>query len=314
MAVELEHTCGYTKEQLLAVKGEEPVQGFEEFWRKQYERATSCKLDYTVEGEVWSPYPDIRIYRVSFIACDGFKIGMWVSRPEKSYGGQIITQGYGNVVKPFVSKELPLTTAMPCVPGLGISMCKEIPWQVQHHAAYGFEDPEKYVLVAGIRNIWTCISILIDMFPDVKDNISCFGGSLGGGMGALAIPWDPRIKAAELSVPTLGGRIMLEYLRNPTDPSYVRATKAMESEANMRTFDLCNAASAARFIRVPVLVTPALSDNNVPPPGQFAVANSIPEEYRYLRLREIGHGYPSEADIELDKELQQIRKKIFRLP
>ena len=125
MAVELKKSCDFTKEQLLAIKGEEPVQDFEKFWRAQYERAVNCKLDYKVEDEIWSPLPEIKIYKVSFVSCDGFKIGMWVSRPEKSYGGQIITQGYGNVVKPFVSKELPLTTAMPCVPGLGISMCKD---------------------------------------------------------------------------------------------------------------------------------------------------------------------------------------------
>lgn len=303
----------YTEKQLLAIRGEEPVQGFEEFWRKQYERAVNCKLDYTVEGEVWSPYSNIKIYRVSFISCDGFKIGMWVSRPEKSCGGHINIHGYTNDIRPHAPQDLSLTTAVPCVPGLGISMCKEVPWQLQYHAAYGFEDPEKYVIISGVRNIWMSISILIDMFPDVKDNITCSGGSLGGAMGALSVPWDARIKAAELSVPTLGGRIMMEYLGKPTDPSYVRAMKAQESESNMRTFDLCNAASAARYIRVPVLVTPAICDNNVPPPGQFAVANSIPEEYRTLRIREVGHAAPSPKDVEMEKELQEIRKQIFRI-
>ena len=311
MTEELKNSCGYTKEQLLDIKGEEPVHGFAEFWSEQYERTASCKLNYTVEEEVWSPFPDIKIYRVSFISCDGFKIGMWVSRPEKSCGGHIVMHGYSNDVRPHVSQELRLTTAVPCVPGLGISMCKDVPWQLHHHAAYGFEDPEKYVLVSGVRNIWTSISILIDMFPDVKDSISCSGGSLGGGMGALAVPWDFRIKAAELNVPTLGGRIMLEHIRKPTDPSYVRAMKAKESESNMRTFDLCNAASSARYIKVPVLVTPALCDNMVPPPGQFAVANSIPEEFRILRIREVGHSSPSQKDIEMETELNQIRKNIF---
>ena len=303
----------YTEKQLLAIRGEEPVQGFEEFWRKQYERAVNCKLDYTVEGEVWSPYSNIKIYRVSFISCDGFKIGMWVSRPEKSCGGHINIHGYTNEIRPHAPQDLSLSTAVPCVPGLGISMCKEVPWQLQYHAAYGFEDPEKYVIISGVRNIWMSISILIDMFPDVKDNITCSGGSLGGAMGALSVPWDARIKAAELSVPTLGGRIMMEYLGKPTDPSYVRAMKAQESESNMRTFDLCNAASAARYIRVPVLVTPAICDNNVPPPGQFAVANSIPEECRILRIREVGHAAPSPKDVEMEKELQEIRKQIFRI-
>ena len=314
MADELKNSCNFTKEQFLEIKGEEPLQDFETFWRAQYERAVDSKLDYKVEHEVWSPVPDVKIYKVSFVSCDGFKIGMWVSRPEKSCGGHIVMHGYGNDVRPCVKQDFPLTTAVPSVPGLGISMCREIPWQPQHHAAYGFEDPEKYVLVSGVRNVWTSISILIDMFPDVKENISCSGSSLGGGMGAIAVPWDSRIKAAELSVPTLGGRIMLEYLNNPTSPAYTRAMKAKESENNMRTLDLCNAASAARYIRVPVLVTPALCDNVVPPAGQFAVANSIPEEFKILRIRDVGHAAPTQKDIELENELRQIRKKIFRLP
>ena len=239
---------------------------------------------------------------------------MWICRPDVSLGGQIIAHGYGNPAVPDAGRSPGLTIAMPCVPGLGLSQCEEIPWQGRYHAAYGFHDPEKYVLIAGVRNLWTAISIMIDMFPDVKENIVCSGGSLGGAMGAMCTAWDPRIKAAELNVPTLGGRITLDYPGTEGDPSYTRVSLAKASEQGMRTFDLCSAASAARYIRVPVLVTPALSDHNVPPPGQFAVANSIPEEYRILRIREVGHHAPTEADQLLEEnELEPIRKKIFKL-
>lgn len=307
-------TCGYTKEQLLEVRGDIPVPGYEEFWREQYRRATECKLDYTVEGKVWSPAPGTTVYKVSFTACDGFRIGMWICRPDVSRGGMIIAHGYGNPATPAISENPGLTTAMPCVPGLGLSQCEEIPWQSGQHAAYGFDDPEKYVLIAGVRNLWTAISIMIDMFPDVKDNIVCSGGSLGGAMGALCTAWDHRIKAVELNVPTLGGRIMLQYPGSEGDPSHTRATMAKSSETGMRVFDLCSASAAASFIRVPALLTPALCDTNVPPPGQFAVANSVPEEYRILRIREVGHHAPTEADRLMEEnELKAIRKKIFNL-
>ncbi len=307
-------TCGYTKEQLLEVRGDIPVPGYEEFWREQYRRATECKLDYTVEGKVWSPAPGTTVYKVSFTACDGFRIGMWICRPDVSRGGMIIAHGYGNPATPAISENPGLTTAMPCVPGLGLSQCEEIPWQSGQHAAYGFDDPEKYVLIAGVRNLWTAVSIMIDMFPDVKDNIVCSGGSLGGAMGALCTAWDHRIKAVELNVPTLGGRIMLQYPGSEGDPSHTRATMAKSSETGMRVFDLCSASAAASFIRVPALLTPALCDTNVPPPGQFAVANSVPEEYRILRIREVGHHAPTEADRLMEEnELKAIRKKIFNL-
>lgn len=313
MTDEQDFTCGYTKEQLLAIKGDEPVEGFEAFWRRQYERVIKSKLDYTVEDEVWSPDPDVKIYRIRYTTCDGIKIGMWINRPKVSCGGHLIAHGYGNTAIPDASSSPGQTIAMPCVPGLGISQSREIPWVPAQHAAYGFDDPEKYIIVCGVRSLWTAASILIDMFPDVKENLVCSGGSLGGGMGAMCIAWDSRIRAGELNVPTLGGRIMLDYPGQVGDPAHTRATLGKASEQGRRVIDFCNAAAAARFIRVPILVTPALSDHSVPPPGQFAVANSIPEEYRILRIREVGHRPPTEADRVLEEELQELRKKIFRI-
>ena len=137
------------------------------------------------------------------------------------------------------------------------------------------------------------------------------GGSLGGGMGAMCIPWDKRIHYGDLDVPTLGGRIVLNYPCPPQTPGETRRQKALESEEGMRIIDFCNASAAAQFIRVPTLITPALSDPSVPPPGQFAVANSIPEEFRIMRIKEAGHAAPTEADKAMATELAEIREKLF---
>ncbi len=56
---------------------------------------------------------------------------------------------------------------------------------------------------------------------------------------------------------------------------------------------------------------PALSDKSNPPPAQFAIANAIPEEFRILRTREVGHRAPTPKDIELEKELEEIRHQLF---
>ena len=153
-----------------------------------------------------------------------------------------------------------------------------------------------------------------------KKKTSCISFPLGGigsgsvgiaGNGALCIPWDDRIHYGDLNVPTLGGRIVLNYPVNPGSPGENRRLKALESAAGMRVIDLCNASAAAQFIRVPTIVTPALSDPTVPPPGQFAVANSIPESCRIMRIREVGHSPATEADLAMEKELEEIRSRVF---
>ena len=301
----------FDREEMLKIKGDTPIPGFKEFWMAQYAAARAWKCAYKIEDELWSPEEGTRIYKVRFTSIDGCSIGMWVSRPENSSGGQLLAHGYGNPAVPPVAEKGGRTIASPCVRGLGLSQCKDIPWQPGAHAMHNFEDPENYVITGGVRDLWIALTILIDMFPDTANNIVCRGGSLGGGMGAMTIPWDERIHYGDLNVPTLGGRILLNYPVKEGSPGEARRQKAFESEVNMRTIDLCNASAAAQFIKVPTLVTPALCDGTVPPPGQFAVANSIPEQYRTMRIKEIGHGEASEADLALATELKELRKKLF---
>ena len=304
-------TSGFPKEQLLQIEGDTPVPDFQTFWQAQYAAARAWKCSCKVEGELWSPDPDCRIFRIRFTSIDGFSIGMWLARPRESTGGKLLAHGYGNPQIPPVASSPGRTIVMPCVPGLALSQCKEIPWKSGDHARFGADSPEHYVITDGVRNLWIALTILIDMFPDTADNILCSGGSLGGGMGALAIPWDERIHYGNLNVPTLGGRIMLDYPGNPDTPGESRRRMALAGPEGMRIIDLCNASAAARFIRVPTVVTPALRDAVVPPPGQFAVANSIPEPYRILRIREVGHAPATEADQVMLKELDAIREKVF---
>ena len=82
----------FTLEQLLQFKGDTPVEGFEAFWRRQYEEAINWKCAYTVEDEIWSPVENTRIYRIRFTSTDGFSIGLWIARPEHSTGGILVGQ------------------------------------------------------------------------------------------------------------------------------------------------------------------------------------------------------------------------------
>ena len=304
-------TPSFTKEELLRIQGDTPVEGFEEFWKAQYAAARNWKCSYAIEGELWSPSPDCRIYKIRFNSIDGIPIGMWLVRPAVSTGGMLSAHGYGNPSVPPVAVSPGRTIAVPCVRGLGLSQCREIPWRPDAHAVHGFDSPEHYVITGAVRDLWIALTIMIDLFPDTAENIVCGGGSLGGGMSTMCIPWDARIHYGDVNIPTLGGRILLEHPVAPGSAGEARRLKALESEDAMRIIDFCNAAAAARFIRVPTIVTPALCDKVVPPPGQFAIANSIPEKYRIMRIRDVGHAPATEADKAMEKELEELREKLF---
>ncbi len=86
---------------------------------------------------------------------------------------------------------------------------------------------------------------------------------------------------------------------------------ALSDRACWKALSYFDGASAARRLRIPILMTPALSGHSNPPPAQFAIANAILANCRILRVREVGHRAPTPNDIELGKELESIRKDLF---
>ena len=306
-------TFGFTLDELLKIQAPPPPADFEDFWHETYRLATARTPDYHIEKELWSPNPDTHILQIRFTSYDGFDIGMWIARPEGSTGGLLLGQGYGNPATPPTATANPgLTVAMPCIRGLGISECLEIPWDCAKHAAYGIKSRETYVIRGAVTDLWEAASVMIDLFPDTAANLNYSGGSLGGGLGAILVPWDDRIHAAEINVPTLAGPMQFDYaLPSGGNPGTTRREAALSDPDSWRTLSYMDGASAARHFKVPVLMTPALSDPSNPPPAQFAIANAIPEHFRILRVREVGHCPPTPADIELGKELAEIRKILF---
>ena len=299
-------------DELLKIEAPPPPADFDEFWRRTYREATEKVPAYRVEREVWSPTAGVKILQLRFTSHDGFDIGLWIARPEQSTGGLVIGQGYGNPSTPPTSENPGLTVAMPCVRGLGISQCAEIPWQPAAHAGYGIRSRETYVIRGAVTDIWEAASVLADLFPDTADNLNYTGGSLGGGLGAILLPWDARFKAGEINVPTLAGPMQFAYGGDGTSgPGTTRRNAALSDPECMRALSYFDGASAARRIRIPILMTPALSDHSNPPPAQFAIANAIPEAYRIMRVREVGHRAPTPKDMELEKELVEIRRGIF---
>ena len=304
-------TFGYTLEDLLKIEAPPPPEDFEDFWKETYRMATARTPEYRVEKEIWSPDDGVKILQVRFTSHDGFDIGMWIARPESSTGGLVIGQGYGHPSTPPTTKNPGLTIAMPCIRGLGISQCAQIPWKLSAHAGYGIRSRETYVIKGAVTDIWEATSVLADMFPDTANNLNYSGGSLGGGLGAILLPWDDRFRAGEINVPTLAGPMQFAFQLSGEGPGSTRRNAALSDPVCMRALSYFDGASAARHIRIPILITPALSDKSNPPPAQFAIANAIPEKFRILRIREVGHRAPTPKDVELEKELEEIRRRLF---
>ena len=305
-------TFGFTLDRLLKIQAPPPPDDFEDFWRGTYREATARTPAYRIEKEIWSPNPGTRILQIRFTSHDGQDIGMWIARPEKSTGGLVIGHGYGNPSTPPTTTSPGLTVAMPCLRGLGISQCADIPWQGGRHAGYGIRSRETYVIRGAVTDLWEATSVLADLFPDTAPNLNYTGGSLGGGLGAILLPWDARFQAGEINVPTLAGPMQFDFALPPGEgPGATRREAAVSDPVCWKTLSYFDGASAARRLRIPVLVTPALSDRSNPPPAQFAIANAIPEDCRILRIREVGHRSPTPKDMELEKELEEIRRDLF---
>ncbi len=301
----------YTLDELLKIQAPPPPEDFAEFWQETYRLATAKTPDYRIEKELWAPEPSTKILQIRFTSYDGFDIGLWVARPAESTGGLVIGQGYGNLATPPTTKNPGLTVAFPCIRGLGISQCAEIPWDCGHHAGYGIRSRETYVVRGAVTDIWQATSVLTDLYPDTADNLNYSGGSLGGGLGAILLPWDSRFKAGEINVPTLAGPMQFAYPTNEGDPAHTRRTAALSDPVCWKTLSYFDGASAVKRLRIPILMTPALSDHSNPPPAQFAIANAIPADCRILRVREVGHRAPTPKDVELEKELESIRQDLF---
>lgn len=279
-------TCGYTREQLLAVAppDTEPPD-FAEFWRATYAETLAVPAAPEVR-RIWSPEPGLEVSEVHFTSLGGARIGAFVSRPQDSRGGVVIGHGYGVFAAP--ERRRNLTVIVPCIRGFGLSTAPEFPWIASQHVLCGITSRPTYILRGAVADLWQAASVLLELYPDTATNLVYSGGSFGGGLGALALPWDRRLRAGYLDVPTFGHHpLRLRFASNGSGES-VRQYHATHPEVSA-VLAYYDAATAATHIRVPVVCTPALFDPAVVPPGQFAVNNAIPAAYRQTFELEAGH-------------------------
>ncbi|WP_338700133.1 acetylxylan esterase [Streptomyces sp. Q6] len=292
-------TYGYTLDDLLAVPAPNDAPAdFDAFWRGRHDAARQVRTRPEV-GRLVEERDGVRIFEVTYDSVGGVRLGGWLALPADGPAehGFVIGHGYGgrDQAGPDVPLPLPRSAAiLPCVRGMvERGLVDGVPSTSAEHVLHGIETRETYVIGECVADLWCAASALLELVPELGERVASgaglgyLGESFGGGLGALALPWDERFAAGELTVPTFGNHPLRLTLDCIGSGAAVRRHRETHPEVVdvLRYFD---AATAATRIDKPVLVAAALFDPSVPPPGQFAVHNSLGGAAELMVL-EAGH-------------------------
>jgi cephalosporin-C deacetylase len=290
---------GYDLEGLLAIEPPPEPPGFVETWRGRYRAALEVDpAPRLTRGH--AVHAGFDCLDIAYTSTDAFPIRGWMLVPRGAAPTQalICGHGYGGIDGP----DFPLPCAdalylMPCFRGLCRSARPPISTNPWWHVLHDIDKPDRYILRGCVEDIWTGVSALLMLFPWLAGRIGYMGISFGGGIGAMALPWEPRIARGHFNVPTFGHQALRLELPTTGSGESVRefARQHRHVAATLSGYD---AAIAARHIRQPVHSALALFDPVVPPPGQFAVHNAIPGEKRLMVLPAGHFDYPGRVEDE----------------
>ncbi|MEU8700641.1 acetylxylan esterase [Streptomyces sp. NPDC048680] len=285
---------GRTLDDLTAIPAPPAPDGFADFWRARYETARKVATEPEI-GPLEDERDGVRIHGVTFTSVGGARLGGWLALPADgpAHHGFVIGHGYGGRQEAGRDVPLPLPGAaaiLPCVRGMGArGQVAGVPDVADAHVLHGIESRETYVIGDCVADLWCAASALHELVPELAGAgpLGYLGESFGGGLGALALPWDDRFGAAQLTVPTFGNHPLRLTLPCVGSGESVRAYRR-EHPGVTEVLSYFDAATAAGFLELPTLVAAALFDPSVPPPGQFAVYNALAGE-RELLVLSAGH-------------------------
>jgi len=270
----IDGTYGYDLEGLLAVAPVPAPPGFADTWRRRRRETAAVAGEPALTPLGRRGAHDV--FEVAFRTADGLRLRGWFGMPAAGPArvGVIHSHGYGGRDAPDFSR-VPADAAVifPVARGLGaLNLGVGAPPTSERHVLHGIDDPETYAIGRCAVDLWTAGDVLVELAGDLP--LYVVGESFGGGIGALALPWDDRVIGATLIVPSFGQYDIRLQVPCAGSGEPLRRYVAVHPEARevLRLFD---ASTAATFARVPVRVEAALWDASVPAPGQFAVANAV---------------------------------------
>ena len=202
--------------------------------------------------------------------------------------GLVVGHGYGGRTGPDVERVPAHTAAIfPVAPGTHVGTASRFPASPDEHVLAGIAHRDTYSHRFSAADIWRAATILLDMAPSAAGSLDFSGGSFGGGIGALALPWDDRFRRAALDVPSFGNHDVRLSRRCTGSGEAVRQHLRDHPEVRP-VLDYFDAAIAARRLHLPVHVSAAMLDPAVDPRGQFAVYHALSGPKR-LGVRAAGH-------------------------
>jgi cephalosporin-C deacetylase len=280
---------GYDLERLLV--GEPPPEppGFADLWSARYEKALRVDPRPILRPCTYTR-PGVRVSELECRSSDGFPIRGWLLEPVGRPGRRefVVGHGYGGIAVPDF--DLPCPDAaylVPCFRGLCRSARPPISSDPFWHVLHNIHLRDRYILGGCVEDIWTGVSDLVQLHEQLLGRIGYMGISFGGGIGALALPWEPRIVRGHLNVPTFGHQPL--RLQLPTTGSGSAVQDFARRHAHVvETLAYYDAAVAAGYIRQPMHLALAQFDPAVAPAGQFAVYNALPG-YKELFVLTAGH-------------------------
>ena len=297
-------TYGYTLARLHEVPAPVGPPDFADFWRRTYDEARSAPLHLT-HRRVPCGDPGFELHEVEYDSLGGVRIGGWLAVPAdgRFVRGVVSGHGYGGRQEPDLRPPgPPAVTISPCARGFDRSAHPVIPGVSGEHVLHGIGSRETYSHRGCAADLWRGASALLELFPEAGQALHYRGASFGGGIGALALPWDSRFHRAFLDVPSFGNHPLRVTLPCQGSGQQVRRHHRNHPGV-LDVLAYFDAATAARHLQMPTFVAAALADAAVPPPGQFAVFNALTCE-RTLFVRQTGHPDTPEDDVRLHALLE----------
>ncbi len=273
---------------------------FDEVWQDARREADSVAVDAVRLDAVERTGTHV-ITAVQFTSTDGVRIGGWLREPADGAAerGVVVLHGYGGVLG---VEELPPPLELPGTaefhPVLrGLPALSQLPGLEpisSAHVLHGIDDRDTYIHRGCTQDVWLAVSALHHLVPAAARRTDLVGSSFGGGIGALALPWEPRITKACLHVPSFGNHP--ERLQIPCTGSGEQVRQAVQRDPALgqilRYFD---AATAAARVRIPVMVCAAREDPAVPPVGQFSVFHALVGQKSLLLQAASHQEYPGQG-------------------
>jgi len=266
---------------------------FVSFW--QARRAAALQVNPTPRRQPSGfARPGFSVEDIAFTSTGRFPLRAWLLIPEGTRPNRafVVGHGYGGITQPDARLPCPNAAYLfLCFRGLACSARPPISSDPAWHVLDHIDDRDGYILGGCVEDVWSAVTAVEQLLPELIGHIGYMGISFSGGIGALALAWEPRIDRGHLNVPTFGHWPL--RLQLPTIGSGASVQRYAQDHPHVAdTLAYYDAAVAARYIRQPMHVAAALFDPAVAPPGQFAIYNAMTCE-KSLFVLQAGHfDYP----------------------